>query len=176
MRMKTIEEIKDAVLAECERLCPASTKGFWHSISASIKLMHHPTDNHRWSIDLFDGDGHGEWLCSICWIGDESEPHEIDTAYRLFGLEAAHAVEAMTKEKDHWQADCGRYIEQLTDEEVKNHHLRIANAALLKTLKSIRTTISSLGSGYDEMDEFVCGARAEIDSALEAHKKGGQNG
>ena len=177
--MKTVEEMRDDVLAECETLCPQSTKGFWHSVNASIKLMHHPSEVHRWSLDFFDGDGTNEWLCVLCWIGEDMNAEEADTAYRLLGLSERDAVEA---ERAEMMKTVDALSAMVSVDPVSFAELEAKNAALVAAInEAIHHGGYFYANGHGEHHgnggEKVLNVVGKIlTAAIEANEKGGANG
>lgn len=89
---KTIEEMKNAVLAYCEEVCPIMDSEY--VMSPGTKLVHRVLkgDWTQWELQCWNG-GTCQWERSFCaspYMG-EDDPH-FGYLYRIFGLEARDAV------------------------------------------------------------------------------------
>ena len=157
--MKTVEEMRKSVLAECETICPnvgdfSRVRLLWiGKIERTSEVGFDPHyDGKIWAIFAHGG---GEILY---FIHEDSDEAIIDFAYMLFGFAERDAVAELREESD-------KYFTELKA-------ARERNAALVAAHKDI---IRITNDGFKTHEEARTLARETSRNAIAANKKGGTN-
>ena len=179
--MKTVEEMRKSVLAECETICPnvgdfSRVRLLWiGKIERTSEVGFDPHyDGKIWAIFAHGG---GEILY---FIHEDSDEAIIDFAYMLFGFAERDAVEA---EKARLLKRYKARIKRLRADDAETHRIqmevkdeRIAaleakNAALVAALEEIGSFATD--EDGEEMDAFDMGQiiGEMVDDAIAANKK-----
>ena len=162
MEKKTIEEMREAVLAYCETVCPNVGDRF--DISECAKLLHvvHAGDWHQWQIHcpIFNGGGY-TWM-AVFKVSPYPSCTDFVDFYRLLGLSERDAVAELREESD-------KYFTELKAERAKN-------AALVAALESLKRAVGYKPRRHGEIVLYRNDLGVFIDNALAANEKGGANG
>jgi len=159
MSMKTIEEIRAAVLAECERVCPSLNEVHFNPmyslVNRPVDFEGHPVVTKVWEFI------HPNFTFLIY-----AQSPFMGMAYRLLGLQARDAVEA---ERENYKA-----LELLMIQ--RNEQINAERARAAKLVALLETMIENASA--DTLDD--AGFREWVIEAaqyrLAAHKEGGAQG
>ena len=159
--MKTVEEMRKSVLAECETICPnvgdfSRVRLLWiGKIERTSEVGFDPHyDGKIWAIFAHGG---GEILY---FIHEDSDEAIIDFAYMLFGFAERDAVEA---ERAEMMKTVDALSAMVSVDPVSFAELEAKNAALVAALEKIYT------ADNDPAIELIA------KNALAANEKGGAN-
>jgi hypothetical protein len=165
---KTIEEIKAAVLAECERRSKIdNTRCF-----TIVVLVENADEPDTYTVMFF-----GQTIVAYTEMNDFAA----DCLYKLLGLEARDKVEAKDAEI-RWLKDVNEGSISLSAHQVSEwQQLKAQNEALVEALEEIRKPAMITGIGRkatgkmraDQLEEDHKRVRLIAHNALENHKKGG---
>ena len=172
--MKTVEEMRVAVLAECETICPnvgdfSRVRLLWiGKIERTSEVGFDPHyDGKIWAIFAHGG---GEILY---FIHEDSDEAIIDFAYMLFGFAERDAVEA---ERTEMMKTVDALSAMVTVDPVAFAELEAKNAALVAAaelvIKRNWERINGDGSDYSLFSQAI----GNLGDALAANEKGGANG
>ena len=160
--MKTVEEMRKSVLAECETICPnvgdfSRVRLLWiGKIERTSEVGFDPHyDGKIWAIFAHGG---GEILY---FIHEDSDEAIIDFAYMLFGFAERDAVEA---ERTEMMKTVDALSAMVTVDPVAFAELEAKNAALVAALEKI------YAADNDPAIELIA------KNALAANEKGGVQG
>ena len=161
--MKTVEEMRKSVLAECETICPnvgdfSRVRLLWiGKIERTSEVGFDPHyDGKIWAIFAHGG---GEILY---FIHEDSDEAIIDFAYMLFGFAERDAVAELREESD-------KYFTELKAERARNAalvaaledmYLAYGTTVKIGQLNGLRTVQTNIGR--------------DIKHALAANEKGGK--
>ena len=159
MEKKTIEEMRVAVLAYCETVCPNVGDRF--DISECAKLLHvvHAGDWHQWQIHcpIFNGGGY-TWM-AVFKVSPYPSCTDFVDFYRLLGLSERDAVEA---ERAEMMKTVDALSAMVSVDPVSFAELEAKNAALVAALEKI------YAADNDPAIELIA------KNALAANEKGGK--
>ena len=160
--MKTVEEMRESVLAYCETVCPNVGDRF--DISECAKLLHvvHAGDWHQWQIHcpIFNGGGY-TWM-AVFKVSPYPSCTDFVDFYRLLGLSERDAVAELREESD-------KYFTELKAERAKNAvlvaaledmYLAYGTTVKIGQLNGLRTVQTNIGR--------------DIKHTLAANEKGGK--
>ena len=166
--MKTIEEMRVAVLAECEAVCPDK--------------LHAPIECGHLAFGYVEDDGirMEAWFL---YVGEATAPMSLYAlageqvwlaAYRLLGLSERDAVEA---ERAEMMKTVDALSAMVSVDPVSFAELEAKNAALVAALGKIRNACRIAVTTRDFQEKgTMYKIETCIDSALAANEKGGANG
>ena len=163
--MKTVEEKRASLLAECETLCP--NEGDKINLLGDAALLSNCGDG-IWKLDWKYMDGK-IWLCA------ETSDWLVEVVYRLLGLSERDAVAAEKarsfKEIDSCTLSLGKMAIRAKVAEAKNAALV---AALGKAKDYIKASLpNTIITGCKEENYYF--AYQQLSEALAANEKGGKN-
>jgi len=184
---KTIEEMKAAVIAYCEEVCPDSR---YKSLNP-LGLTRIPAEKmHGYNLDGVDV----AWAIMyrgdvVCFLYDGTSSDLIDFAHRLFGLEARDTVQA---ERSRLSKRYKSRLNRLRANDAETHRIQIEvkderiaalqakSAALVEALEEIKKVHGfayTYGDGFSNVtDKRLNSTGVAIEKVIEAHKKGGVQG
>ena len=151
---KTIEEIRKAVLAYCDEVCPQGARHDVVANDVTIGWMGHG--------DTMDGGLRMYFFADWMYIDADMDDRTALLAYRLLGLDKRDALEA---ERAFWTASTDSLTKSLEAEKVKN-----ANGGEFKNM--LQQVLNH--SNRPEMDDaqFRMFARENINHLLYGNKEG----
>ena len=151
---KTIEEIRKAVLAYCDEVCPQGARHDVVANDVTIGWMGHG--------DTMDGGLRMYFFADWMYIDADMDDRTALLAYRLLGLDKRDALEA---ERAFWTASTDSLTKSLEAEKVKN-----ANGGEFKDM--LQQVLNH--SNRPEMDDaqFRMFARENINHLLYGNKEG----
>ena len=155
---KTIEEIRKAVLAYCDEVCPQGARHDVVANDVTIGWMGHG--------DTMDGGLRMYFFADWMYIDADMDDRTALLAYRLLGLDKRDALEA---ERVFWTASTDSLTKSLEAEKVKN-----ANGGEFKDM--LQQVLNH--SNRPEMDDaqFRMFARENINYLLYGNKEGKKDG
>ena len=155
---KTIEEIRKAVLAYCDEVCPQGARHDVVANDVTIGWMGHG--------DTMDGGLRMYFFADWMYIDADMDDRTALLAYRLLGLDKRDALEA---ERAFWTASTDSLTKSLEAEKVKN-----ANGGEFKDM--LQQVLNH--SNRPEMDDaqFRMFARENINHLLYGNKEGKKDG
>ena len=162
--MKTVEEMREAVMAYCEEVCPNRdfpAKADWGHL--------------MFGYVTYDGDDYEAWFLYVSAsinpisLYARSADQIWIAAYRLLGLSERDAVE----KKDDTIHNLRTGFESLVG--IK-YDLEAKNAALVAALESLKRAVGYKPRRHGEIVLYRNDLGVFIDNALAANEKGGANG
>ena len=165
--MKTVEEMRVAVLAECDTVCPNRdfpAKADWGHL--------------MFGYVTYDGDDYEAWFLYV-----SASIHPISlyarsadqiwiAAYRLLGLSERDAVET---ERTEMMKTVDALSAMVTVDPVAFAELEAKNAALVAALQTLKKAVGYKPKRRDEIISYRNDIGIFIDDALAANEKGGAN-
>ena len=167
MEKKTIEEMRVAVLAECETVCKESMQCY--GIGNGLKIS---KSSSQYVIEYQDDRGNW-WILATINKYTESSDSLILVFYRLLGLSERDAVAA---ERAEMMKTVDALSAMVTVDPVAFAQLEAKNAALVAALGKIRNACRIAVTTRDFQEKgTMYKIETCIDSALAANEKGGSN-
>ena len=123
---KTIEEIRKAVLAYCDEVCPQGARHDVVANDVTIGWMGHG--------DTMDGGLRMYFFADWMYIDADMDDRTALLAYRLLGLDKRDALEAEKEKSKRWESRAWKILQIIRQ---PSHRSRPKTAAVLRTLREV---------------------------------------
>ena len=181
MEKKTIEKMRDAVLAYCEAVCP-NDEDQWIDEVIGLRIRCAMTNsNWKESKMIWIANAHG---ASVSVSPREKDNTAFVYLYRLLGISERDAVAA---EKSRLLKRYKARIKRLRANDAETHRIQIEvkderisaletrNAALVAALESLKRAVGYKPRRHGEIVLYRNDLGVFIDNAIAANEKGGAN-